>query len=83
MDRVNRILLNYGVVSPTAVDGSNPFILNAAPDADLLSIKGRNVPAVIKPHAYCHPGVAKAHKGVNPEKEKKINKNKTRRKHKD
>lgn len=83
MDKVNRILLNYGVVSPTTVDGSNPFILNAAPDADLLSVKGRNVPAVIKPQAYCHPGVAKAHNGVSPAKEKKINKNRTRKKHKD
>lgn len=77
-------MLNYGEASPAvAGNESDSPSLNAVSDAEiLLPVKGRNIPKEVKPQAYCHPGVAKAHKGVTPVKEKKINKNRTRRKHK-
>ncbi len=82
MNRVNQILSMYGVISPTTMNESNPLMFNAVPDTE-SSVKGRNVPKEVKPQAYCHPRVSKAHNGVSPEKEKKIIKNRIRRKHKD
>lgn len=73
-------MLNYGEASPAvAGNESDSPSLNAVSDAEiLLPVKGRNIPKEVKPQAYCHPAVAKAHKGVSPQKEKRKNKNKNK-----
>jgi hypothetical protein len=90
MNKVNQILAKNTVVASTTVNDNDininndsdinddSLLLATVPDVDII-VKGRNVPKELKPQAYCHPAIAKAHKGVSPQKEKRKNKNKIRK----